>query len=705
MRLRTRAIFLGLAVLVAGALAYRWLDRPDPKCRPRTAVARPLPYALERVFGELTFPKPVQLLPYPGEPDTWLVVQHTGVVEKIRGNQRQTYFDLSDRVKIGQQWGLQEIALHPNFPKDPRIFVAYIAVDEGWLSVVSQLRASADGTTVDVGSEEILMSEPQRHEWHPLAGLKFGPDGYLYIAWGEGGGKSESPMLFGGKMLRIDVDRRDNGKLYAIPPDNPFLNTSYRPEVFAIGLRNPWRFTFDRETGEIWLGDVGDRSFEEVDRIVAGGHYGWPGWEGTSCLRTEFCSDPRVIPPVVQHSHSEMCSVTGGYVYRGSALPELRGRYVYADLCSATVWALHKDESGAMVTEPIARAPRQVASFAEAPDGELYVIEAHDSHEDYKEVETGFMAHRLVRGAPPSVAAASDETLSQAFCVADGDYAEEPEGMRRYSINMPAYAEGAEVIRFMTDVKGDAIYGAQDVIERPRKSVVMKTFAIDGRPVETQVLVVLLGYEWVARDYEWNDAGDDAQLLDRGKTKTLPNGQQWTFPGPEGCARCHNSQVGTLRALRLSQLAGTFDGSDQIRSLVKAGVLAWKEGESAVVPNPYARLDDEDAPLEKRARAYLDVNCSSCHQPGGNAGEASMDLRRATPFAAARLCGRAPNASFPGHEDASLLEPGKPESSLISIRMKLTDAAAMPPQRHTVDTAGARVVDAWIASLAECPQS
>jgi mono/diheme cytochrome c family protein len=167
--------------------------------------------------------------------------------------------------------------------------------------------------------------------------------------------------------------------------------------------------------------------------------------------------------------------------------------------------------------------------------------------------------------------------------------------------------------------------------------------------------------------------------------------------------RCHHSQVGTLRALRLTQLAGTFDGRDQLEALVEIGIVAWREGESSVVTNPYARLDDESAPIEDRARAYLDTNCAACHQPGGNAGEASMDLRRTTPLAMARLCDRAPNATFPGHENASLLKPGEPESSLISIRMKLTDAAAMPPQRHSIDAAGVRVVDAWIASLAACP--
>lgn len=275
--------------------------------------------------------------------------------------------------------------------------------------------------------------------------------------------------------------------------------------------------------------------------------------------------------------------------------------------------------------------------------------------------------------------------------------------MVAYEINLPAWAEGAETVRFMSSGAGAAIYGEQDALERPRNSVVMKTFAADGRPVETQVLVNLPDGRWVGLDYEWDDDGRDARLLTGGKTKLLDDGTSWTFPGPEGCGRCHHTQVGSLRAVKLSQLAGDFAGRDQLAWLEERGALTWRTDTERMVPPALPRLDDESAPLEQRARAYLDVNCSSCHQPGGDAGEATMDLRWTTPFSASRVCGRRPNAMFPGHEDAALLRPGDPARSLISIRMHRNDSAAMPPQRRAVDPLGVRIVDAWIARLSDCP--
>ena len=691
------------AVLLMGGTGCRSRERDDQGCHAPLLPNRSLPMTLERVFGELTFTKPVQLLHFPAESATWLVVLHTGVVERVRDGSKETYFDVSDRVDVGQQWGLQEIALHPRFPEDPRIFIAYVAPNH--VSVVSSLRAGQDGRTVDTTSEIVLLSEAQPGPWHPIAGLKFGPEGYLYVAWGEGSDeKSQVPTLLGGKMLRIDVDRIADGRPYAIPPDNPYLGTPFRPETFAIGLRNPWRFSFDRETGDIWLGDVGDRTYEEIDRIVGGGNYGWPAWEGTACRKPAACGDESVNRPVVQHSHNEMCSVTGGYVYRGRALPSLRGRYVYADFCSGTIWALRVDESGMTVSEPIASNARAIGSFAEDPDGELYVIETRDTPEDHEHVESGFMAHRLVANEAALEAHSTElqaQPLSQVQCVSDLGFSAEPEGMVAYSINLGAWADGAETLRFISRRASGEIYGEQDMIDRPSKSIVMKTFVRAGRPVETQLLVKLENRTWAALDYEWTDDAHDALPLARGKTKLLQDGTTWTFPGPEGCSRCHHTQIGSLRALTLSQLAGTVDGRDQLDWLTEQGVIKWRN-EDHVPPPPVPKLDDESIPIEQRARAYLDVNCSACHQPGGFAGEATMDLRRTIPLTAAGICAKPPNAIFPGHENAVLLAPGAPEQSLISVRMHLENEGAMPPQRRRADPLGTQIIDAWISSLTTC---
>jgi len=656
---------------------------------------------LEPALAGLTFTKPVQLLAHPVDRDAWLVVEHTGLVHIVRGSVQRTYFDISDRVAMGTQWGLQEIAFHPKFPDDPRVFVTYVA--ERNVSTVASFRAAADAASVDADSETVLLSEPQRTSHHPIGGLAFGPDGYLYVGWGEGDRKSQDPALLGGKMLRIDVDHTQSGRPYAIPSDNPYIGTRFRPEVFAVGFRNPWRFTFDRGTGDLWVGDVGSRRYEEVDLVKPGANYGWPLWEGTECVASESdgrCTYEGFAFPVVQHSHAEMSSVTGGYVYHGKAIPALRGRYVYADHTSGSIWALRKGEDGTVDDEPIVRTKHHIGSFALDRDGELYAVDTLDTDPPSPH---GFMIYKLVP-AP----AAKEQTdvsrpmpLSSLNCIARGDFRSEPQGLIGYTINHPPWEEGARTYRFASPDASMPVYGPQETLERPPGAVILKTFAIEGRPVETQMLARRRDGTWIGLDYEWTDDGSDALPVEHAKTKTLENASTWAFPGPDTCARCHSSRTGGLLGFSVSQMSSSAEGPDQLAWLEHRGLFK-RQDEPLELLVPMAGLQDKAYSVEARARSYLHVNCAHCHQPGGNAGEAEMDLRRTTPLPLMRICGVAPSAEFPGHEHDLLISPGAPGRSLISARLRLTDDSAMPPQRRTVDAVGAAVVDEWIRGLQDC---
>jgi len=223
--------------------------------------------------------------------------------------------------------------------------------------------------------------------------IAFGPDGLLYVGLGDGGsggdplGHAQDTSTLLGSILRIDVDR---GTPYAVPPDNPFAAGGGRPEIFAWGLRNPWRWSFDRETGELWCGDVGQNRWEEVDRIRRGGNYGWNVREGAHCFASAECDSAGLIEPVAEYSHDEGCSITGGYVYRGATLPQISGAYVYGDFCSGRIWGLFSAGGGALAPRLLAESGLQISSFAEDHDGELYVV-------DY-----GGGIHRLASAPEPS---------------------------------------------------------------------------------------------------------------------------------------------------------------------------------------------------------------------------------------------------------------------------------------------------------------
>lgn len=295
----------------------------------------------------------------------------------------EPFLDIQDRVNDGaNEQGLLGLAFHP--AGNGRFYVNYTNSSNS--TVIAEFQTTTDDPNrADPASERILLTIGQPYNNHNGGQVKFGPDGYLYIGMGDGGsandpdnnGQNSSTLL--GSMLRIDVDGGDGVAQYGIPASNPFVNDPNVPnEAWATGLRNPWRFSFDRLTGDLFISDVGQREWEEVNFAPAssagGENYGWNIFEGTNCFAGD-CSTPNLVMPVAEYSHDAGCSITGGYIYRGTQFPTLWGNYFYTDFCTGNIWTMVQNEDGSWQNALIGNSGRLSASFGEDAAGELYLLD------------------------------------------------------------------------------------------------------------------------------------------------------------------------------------------------------------------------------------------------------------------------------------------------------------------------------------------
>ncbi|HSL92754.1 MAG TPA: PQQ-dependent sugar dehydrogenase [Candidatus Limnocylindrales bacterium] len=312
------------------------------------------------------------------------IVEQSGRIKLVKNGTLQAapFLDISTRVLSGGEQGLLGLAFPPGYAVKQYFYVNYTRVPDG-NTVIARYRLAAGSESADPGSEEILLLVSQPFANHNGGQLAFGPDGFLYIGMGDGGSggdpqnNAQNPASLLGKILRIDVE---SGVVpYAIPPANPFVQSpGFRGEIWALGLRNPWRFSFDRQTGDLYIGDVGQGAFEEVDFQPAGSaggeNYGWNIMEGTHCFGNPACSSAGLILPVAEYDHGQGCSITGGFVYRGTTYPRMQGVYLYADFCSGRFWGLKRDgsvwQNTLLLTEP-----HSIASFGEDEAGNLYAAD------------------------------------------------------------------------------------------------------------------------------------------------------------------------------------------------------------------------------------------------------------------------------------------------------------------------------------------
>lgn len=383
--LTSRISLLGMIMLTGMLSACTGCSekRKSPAAQPGNSAAGLPGMRLQRVFSTIEIDTPILMLQSPNDNQHWYVVEKAGRILQLSGSNAiahsSVFVDISDRVDSSpNEAGLLGMAFHPQYESNGLVYLSYTTSDPDLTSVISRFKTSNDGNTLLADSEQVLLRVSQPYSNHNGGHIAFGSDGYLYIGLGDGGsggdprehGQNTRTLL--GSMLRIDVNQ---GSPYSIPAGNPFASgKGGRPEIYAWGLRNPWRWSFDRETGDLWVADVGQNAWEEINLIRGPGNFGWNGKEGTHCYESSNCNNPEFIDPVLEYGHDLGCSVTGGYVYRGNAIPALQGSYLFSDFCSGTLWVASKNAQDQYTMTELLSTGLNVASFAQSNEGEIFVI-------------------------------------------------------------------------------------------------------------------------------------------------------------------------------------------------------------------------------------------------------------------------------------------------------------------------------------------
>lgn len=685
-----------LALAGAAVLSIAACDSKDTgpllaPCTPPARVPSRVALAPAAPFGDRTFDHPIEIGSGPG--GRFYVLEQSGVAKVVPpdGAEPTVAIDIKDKIVSGGEAGLLGIAFDPGFAQNGFVYLHFNQSiekkpDVVFQSVIARYRSSDGGLTFDPASEKRILVVDQPFSNHNGGKIAFGPDGFLYIGFGDGGsggdpkGNGQNRDVLLGKILRIDPN---GGDPYAIPPSNPFAGGGGRPEIYAYGLRNPWKFSFDRATGDLWAADVGQSKYEEIDRIVLGGNYGWNVREGAHCFQAATCATEGLIDPVAEYGRSEGISVTGGYVYRGTKMPSLAGKLVYGDYGTGNIWALDRNASGAYVADLIVpQSGFRISTFAQGPDGEVWVAD-HQSGR----------VHALVPQSGEAPADGAGALLSETGCLDVTQPMKAPPGHVAYDVRSPLWSDGAKKDRWLYVPEGKKIGVAPDGdFDVPPGSVAVKTFTVGDKRVETRLFVRYEDGTWAGYSYEWNDAQTDATLLTTGKTKDLASGGTWTFPSREECFACHTAVAGFTLGLEARQV-----DVDRFAAHLARPVR------NDELPK-LAAADTPGASDEERARGYLHANCSICHREGGGAGAATIDLRIDRSLAQMRACNVAPSGGDLGVPDAKLVLPGDPARSTIPLRMRALDRNRMPPlASRVVDESGARAVETWIRGLTACP--
>lgn len=734
-----------VAVLISGGEGSEEPGRPSgsaPKAREPWMTSRvvgtpdpPRPYAVEVAFPSLTFERPLELVFVPGT-DRLAIAEQGGKVytfpddpDRAGAESKQLLIDLkAHHDGFANLYGL---VFHPDFARNGRLFLCYTIgnnAEDG--TRVSEFRVErGDILQADPSSERVLIT------WyaggHNGGSLKFGPeDGHLYISSGDGADPTPpDPFLAGqdmgtlmSKVLRIDVNDEDPGRPYRVPPDNPFVDLpGARPEIWAYGFRNPWRMSFDREGGDLWLGDVGWELWELVHRVERGGNYGWSLMEGRQPVMPDGPKGPTPIsPPVADHPHSEAASVTGGFVSHGDRLKDLKGAYIYGDFQTGTIWGLRHDGDAVTWHEVLAETPLRLVAFGEDRAGELYLVDYEQSKQIYRLVPNpGASAPN--RDFPRKL---SETGLFDS--VADLDPAP---GVLRYHINTPFWSDGTAADRVMAVPGLERIEWRKDRLWKfPDGSVFARTVLIDPdspspRKVETQLLHIEDG-TWRPYTYRWDDEQTDATLVEaEGESTTilLDDGRAVShrFAPRSECVLCHNPWAGegllygrqsatplTANTLQLN-VQDDAEGRpiDQLRTFERIGLFLEPLPESPEALPKLSDPHDESIDLDARARSYLQVNCSQCHRLGAG-GSASMFLTADRAMTETGTLDVEPMQGSFGIPDARIIAPGDPFRSILPFRMAKLGAGRMPRVGSTeVDVHGVDLIQRWIAGLSADGQS
>ena len=698
----------------------RVVGSPDP----------PLPYTAKAVFSDITWQRPMYAKSQPGSNYLWIVQQgsqrdRAAVVLRVLDTAGRTpkptlMLKMENRVVYGLEF-------HFDFEANGYVYVFSNGPTSkperknriSRFTVPSHLphqppEEEPATPVIDLQSELVVIE--WRSMGHDGGELAFGSDGMLYISSGDGSTDSDEWLSgqdlnnLNGGVLRIDVTRTEGNRPYAIPPDNPFLTVQgARGELWAYGLRNPWRLFADRPTGQIWVGSNGQDLWETVHLIRRGENYGWSVYEGSHPFYVNRQRGPTpIVPPTIEHHHTEARSLTGGVVYRGSKLPDLNGAYIYGDYSTGRIWAARHNGTNLTWHAEIADTVLQIAGFATSPAGHLLVVDHAGGI--YRIAKTPIVHHASTfpkklseTGLFESVA---EERLSP--------------GVIPYSVNTPAWNDGATANRYLAVPNDQQI---SITTERgwnlPNGSVVVQTLSLPAtatapaRRIETRLLHREHN-EWSGYSYHWNERQDDAVLVaSEGRDIAIeftthdgkPEPRTWRIPSRAECMTCHSRAVNYVLGLSSVQMQRNHDYGaivdNQLRTFDHIGMF------SNDVPQQIEALvdpTDQDHDLQSRAKSYLHANCSPCHVEAGG-GNARMEFEFDRPLAEMRIVGARPQHATFGINNAMLVSPGDATRSVLLHRISQRGPGQMPPLvSNRVDADAVELIQEWIDSMPSTEQ-
>ncbi|REK19427.1 MAG: heme-binding domain-containing protein [Planctomycetota bacterium] len=677
----------------------------------------PLPYTVEETFTKLDLKTPIYILEEPGTGHLLVILHPEGDnpsrIVRFANDPECEQFDVfyasDDRL-------IYSLCFDPDYEKNRQVYIFSNGPkpESERRNRLARFRVTADDPPrIDPESEEILLDF--RSGGHDGGDMAFGNDGMLYVTTGDGtsdsdgwnSGQTLDDLL--GAVLRIDVHTPSDDKPYSVPPDNPFVDVKGAcGEVWAYGLRNPWRMGIDPVSGQVWVGNNGQDLWETAHLVRRGENYGWSVYEGNHpfYLQRQLGPTP-LVPPTIEHSHAEFRSLTGGVVYRGDKLADLDGAYVYGDYSSGRIWGMKHDGQRVLWHKELADTSLMIAAFRSDHRGEMLVA------------DHGSGIYRLVPSPPSDDAPPFPRKLSETGLFRSVAAHEVDPGLVPYAVNAPAWNDGATAERFIA-LPGDAqaTHHAGRSWDFPDGMALVQTLSLErtsGDPatrfcVETRVLLRQQG-EWAGYSYRWNDEQSDAALVDKLGAEAAfaiheaggQREQTWRFPARVECMTCHSRAANFVLGLCNAQLNRDYDygavADNQLRTLSHVGLFAKPPdkppGELEKLCNPYDKSQQDEA----RARSYLHVNCSVCHVAAGG-GNARMVLTHSTNRGEMELIEARPQHNTFGIPNAMLVAPGDPDRSVLLTRLSQRGRGQMPPLVTTrVDQQAVELFRAWISGL------